>query len=86
MKPGRESSGVIIPSYRFKSTQFKPPPPPPHRRLCHQAPNGFGLNPPSQLVIEYQRLAFLNHPQFARNFEYNIDHISKFVVYLGQGH
>ena len=55
----------------------------PHQRLHLQAPDTFGLNPPSHLVIGYHWLAFLNQvckrrsPQFTRNFVYKIDHISK---------
>ena len=36
----------------------------PHRGHRTQAPDAFRLNPPSQLVIEYHWLAFLNHPNF----------------------
>ena len=48
-----------------------------------KAPDAFGLNHPSQLVIGYHWLAFLNQvrkylsPQFTTHVEYKIDHISK---------
>ena len=55
-----------------------------HRGFHHQTPDKFGFNPPSNLVIGYHWLAFLNQvhkilasPQFTTNVEYKIDHISK---------
>ena len=56
----------------------------PHMGLRPQAPDVFGLKPPSQLVIGYHWLAFLNQirknvlrAQFTSNVVYKIDHISK---------
>ena len=61
-----------------------------HKGLRPQAPDSFGLNSLRQLVIRYHWLAFLSQvckesktsssnlgPQFNKNFEYKIDHISK---------
>ena len=53
--------------------------------LRPQAPAVFGLNPPSQVVIRYHWLAFLNQVRKNRQFpssllttvDYKIDHISK---------
>ena len=63
------------------------PPKPPHtlyRGLRLQALDPFGLNPPSQLVMGYRWLGFLNQvrknylkSKFTTNFEYKIDRISK---------
>ena len=49
----------------------------PHRRLRPQAPDAFGLNPFSQLVIGYHWYIYYLGPQFTTNVEYKIDHISK---------
>ena len=44
-------------------------------KLRPQAPDVFGLNPLSQLVIRYLWLAFLKQSQFSKNFEYKIYYI-----------
>ena len=54
----------------------------PHRRLRPQAPDCFGLNPASQLVIAYPWLAFLNRvlknmSQFFLEFRVQMYHLSK---------
>ena len=48
----------------------------PHQGLHRHAPDAFGLNPPSQLDIEYHWLSFLGNAKFPKNFEYKIDHFS----------
>ena len=54
----------------------------PRRRLLPPAPDAFGLDPPSQLVLEYHWLAFLNQVHknqvpisMLTTVEYKIDHI-----------
>ena len=51
-------------------------PTPLHQGLHPQAPDGFGLNLSSQLVIGYHWLASLNS-QFTTHVERKIGHISK---------
>ena len=42
--------------------------------ILHLAPDTFGFHSPSQLVIGYHRLRFLNQvPQFTTNVEYEIE-------------
>ena len=83
--------------YQNRSKKSDSPKPPgswgfglhtPQRGLRPQAPDAFGMNPPSQLAIGCHCLTFLKSsltvearsrlsPQYNRNFEYKIDHISK---------
>ena len=55
----------------------------PHREQHPQAPGCFWLKPPRPLVIGYHWITFLNQvPKnlpFSKNFEYNIDHSSKYI-------
>ena len=71
-------SALLSPPVRGRLGPAHPPPGAPS-----QAPDAFGCNPPSQLVIMNHWLAFLNQvrinlsPRFNLNVAYKIDHFSK---------